>query len=595
MSSAADTEMEHLSKPSREPTPGTEAGRKHYLPLAIDMAGLRCLVVGGGRVGTRKALTLARSGAKVTVLSLQISDRLREAVNEGLVSWQEGPYDPEFLGCFALVVAATSEPARNIRIGHDCESRGILSCVVSPGRFARVIFPAVHRQDGITIAVHSDGRDCARSRKVRDELAAWLELRDSAQPQLVVFGARRTALPVGVFESLTRACAGLGPGDMPGRQILILSTCERWECYFVAPTAGPVVRDIMRLVCERSSLLLESYRPSFYTKRMQAALHHLLRVVSGLDSPLRGETEVVGQVRSSLQHWLHAGCCRLRDVFQWALAAQKRVRADSRLNPVGKSWAHATVSLLEGLIPPLGARRILLAGCGRLGEAVALRLLERGAEVLPFSRRLHTSAVSWCSRLGLSVRSLESLWRFVPGSDALVLSADGLEFRDRTPCGRLVVVDLTGGHHEKFGGVRYFSLDDVGNVPMSGAEVARIANAERIALQHALISYRKASHAAAPMQDVRLGGRASALSLVQIQEAVEMLRVLWPQVRFSTVTVDTPGDRDKVTLLSQVEEDDFFTRDLDVALMEGSIDVAVHSAKDLPARIPDGLAVVRGF
>ena len=148
--------------------------RDRYLPLAINLRGVRCLVVGGGRIGTRKALMLANAGANVTVLCPQISARLRERLEPERLEWRQGEYDASHLEGHTLVVAATDDSPLNLRIGRETEARGVLSCVVSCAASSRVIFPAVCRKNGVTLAVHTDGRDCRRSQAVRDRIAAAL-------------------------------------------------------------------------------------------------------------------------------------------------------------------------------------------------------------------------------------------------------------------------------------------------------------------------------------------------------------------------------------------------------------------------------------
>jgi uroporphyrin-III C-methyltransferase/precorrin-2 dehydrogenase/sirohydrochlorin ferrochelatase len=150
-----------------------------YLPLAIDVHGLPCLVVGGGRVGTRRALKLAAAGAHVTVVAPDISVRLRRHAREGHVDWRPGGYDVGMLNGFILVVAATADRELNRRIRLDADARGVLCCVVSPGRLSRFIFPAAYHDGQLTVAVHSDGRDCRLSQRVRDRIASqWHRLRD---------------------------------------------------------------------------------------------------------------------------------------------------------------------------------------------------------------------------------------------------------------------------------------------------------------------------------------------------------------------------------------------------------------------------------
>jgi siroheme synthase-like protein len=162
------------------------SGRKEhsgprYTTLGVNMAGLRCVVVGGGRVGSRKAATLAASGAEVTVVAPTISGGLPELVAAGRVRWQPSEYDTAMLAGFVLVVAATPDRALNLRIAADAESRGILCCNVSSASCSRVIFPALCTDEEVMVAVHSHGRRCGLSKQVRDEIAAWLRERRPKQ------------------------------------------------------------------------------------------------------------------------------------------------------------------------------------------------------------------------------------------------------------------------------------------------------------------------------------------------------------------------------------------------------------------------------
>lgn len=92
---------------------------------------------------------------------------------------------------------------------------------------------------------------------------------------------------------------------------------------------------------------------------------------------------------------------------------------------------------------------------------------------------------------------------------------------------------------------------------------------------------------------LRVAARGSRLSRLQTDEALAAVRPLLPAgTDVEVVFRDTPGDRDKKTALTEPDvPDDFFTRDLDEALLQGACDLAVHSAKDLPRRVPAGLAV----
>ena len=89
------------------------------------------------------------------------------------------------------------------------------------------------------------------------------------------------------------------------------------------------------------------------------------------------------------------------------------------------------------------------------------------------------------------------------------------------------------------------------------------------------------------LKNIRIGTRPSRLALKQVDEIALYL----PGINFDIIPIETSGDRDKVTPLSRRENDDFFTYDIERALLEGEIDVAVHSAKDLEETPPAGLVI----
>jgi len=105
----------------------------------------------------------------------------------------------------------------------------------------------------------------------------------------------------------------------------------------------------------------------------------------------------------------------------------------------------------------------------------------------------------------------------------------------------------------------------------------------------------------------RIGARKSPLSLKQVEEIIQKLKLFYPHFSYEIVGIDTTGDKDKITPISEIEGSDFFTKEIEEALLKGeidpstsfringegsrTIDFAVHSAKDLPDRIPKGLII----
>ncbi len=92
-----------------------------------------------------------------------------------------------------------------------------------------------------------------------------------------------------------------------------------------------------------------------------------------------------------------------------------------------------------------------------------------------------------------------------------------------------------------------------------------------------------------PGRHVRIGTRRSKLAMEQSRSVVERLRALHPDDEFQVVEITTEGDRHQHVPLDVLGGEGVFVRELEEALMQERIDMAVHSAKDMPTNLPDGL------
>ena len=93
------------------------------------------------------------------------------------------------------------------------------------------------------------------------------------------------------------------------------------------------------------------------------------------------------------------------------------------------------------------------------------------------------------------------------------------------------------------------------------------------------------------IQNLTIGSRNSQLAQVQVREVFDLLAQKGVRSNYSPVTFKTKGDKDKVTSLTTNPADDFFTDTLDMAVLSGKIDIAIHSAKDLPQHLREGLSI----
>ena len=145
-----------------------------FLPIGLDVRNRKCVVVGGGMIGTRKVQNLIRAGAAVTLVSPEISKEMARMVEAGELEWLQEEYRPEHLHGVFLAVAATDDEGLNAHLVRDARVREVLVCDASSAERSQVIFGALHAEDAVTVAVFTDGKDPSKARKTRDRITRLL-------------------------------------------------------------------------------------------------------------------------------------------------------------------------------------------------------------------------------------------------------------------------------------------------------------------------------------------------------------------------------------------------------------------------------------
>jgi hydroxymethylbilane synthase len=96
---------------------------------------------------------------------------------------------------------------------------------------------------------------------------------------------------------------------------------------------------------------------------------------------------------------------------------------------------------------------------------------------------------------------------------------------------------------------------------------------------------------ASPPRTIRIGSRKSQLALVQTYWVQEHLQNAFPDRTFEVHTMSTHGDKILDVALAKIGDKGLFTKELEMGMLQGEIDFAVHSLKDLPTRLPEGLVL----
>jgi len=143
--------------------------RKFY-PMMVDVAGKRCLVVGGGTVAERKVLSLVECGAEVEVVSPTTTARLAALATGGRLRLRRRPVRPTDLRGAFLVVVATDDAQVNREVAETVRCAGGLVNVADDPDACTFLVPSVVRRGDLTIAISTGGGSPALAKKLRQRL-----------------------------------------------------------------------------------------------------------------------------------------------------------------------------------------------------------------------------------------------------------------------------------------------------------------------------------------------------------------------------------------------------------------------------------------
>jgi hydroxymethylbilane synthase len=113
----------------------------------------------------------------------------------------------------------------------------------------------------------------------------------------------------------------------------------------------------------------------------------------------------------------------------------------------------------------------------------------------------------------------------------------------------------------------------------------------RVNLSPGLTYFFMTSVVSSPPRTIRIGSRKSQLALVQTYWVREQLQKSFPDISFEVHTMSTQGDKILDVALAKIGDKGLFTKELEVGMLNQEIDFAVHSLKDLPTNLPEGLTL----
>lgn len=211
---------------------------------------------------------------------------------------------------------------------------------------------------------------------------------------------------------------------------IILSTCNRTEIYAVVDQLHTGRYYMKEFLSEWFGMEQQEFSPYLFVYEDDGAVEHLFNVTCGLNSMVLGETQILGQVRTSFisaQAEETTGSV-FNHLFKQAITLAKRAHSETEIGANAVSVSYAAVELAKKIFGSLANKHVLIFGAGKMGELAAQNLHGNGVKKVTVINRTFDKAKLLAKRFNGEARTLTELEKSLVEADILISSTGAKDF-----------------------------------------------------------------------------------------------------------------------------------------------------------------------
>lgn len=141
---------------------------KGLFPMFVDLREKKTVVIGAGKIATRRITTLTQFCETITVIAPEAETAVQQLAADGEITYIQKTYDRDDLYGADIVLAATDDPKLNDEIHSVCKCLGILVNVCSDQRKCDFQFPGIVKADEVVIGINAAGTDHHKVKRIRE-------------------------------------------------------------------------------------------------------------------------------------------------------------------------------------------------------------------------------------------------------------------------------------------------------------------------------------------------------------------------------------------------------------------------------------------
>jgi len=205
------------------------------------------------------------------------------------------------------------------------------------------------------------------------------------------------------------------------KEILVNSTCNRTELY--AHVTDP--SQLINLLCKHSHGTSAVFDEIGYSLKNSAAIHHIFKVGTGLDSQILGDFEIIGQMKQSFYRSKKLGMIQgfMERLVNAVIQASKRIKTETKISSGATSVAFASVQYIINTIEKISEKNILLFGAGKIGRNTCENLIKHTEnDHIVLINRTHEKAKNIAGKFNVLVKEYGDLPTEIRKTDVLIVS-----------------------------------------------------------------------------------------------------------------------------------------------------------------------------
>lgn len=205
---------------------------------------------------------------------------------------------------------------------------------------------------------------------------------------------------------------------------VIVSTCNRTEIYAVVDQLHTGRYYIKQFLADWFQEEKTTFSSFLQITENDGAMEHLFRVVTGLDSMVLGETQILGQVKQAFLTAQKTGTTGtvFNELFKQAITFGKRVQKDTAIGKQAVSVSYAAVELARKIFGDLKQKHVVILGAGKMGELAVKNLQGSGATEITVVNRTMENAEALAAKFAARAETMDRLSTVLQNADILLTS-----------------------------------------------------------------------------------------------------------------------------------------------------------------------------